>query len=375
MSSVSNSSPTVTPENTSGDDNGLGAGLGADLASLGSDITEAFSSSSPAVPPASTPNPNPNPEPSKPTQAIGPASGFSLTFISSSTVATILFVLTEIGLIYYYFVRSVDALSNRIMWFVIFTVLAGLLIYGSYFIFQGTFTSPTWSGTVTPATGVTTNTAITVPGSTIPVTVGTNGGNYGAQWWMFIQDWNYMFGQEKTVITRGGAGQLNPYVYLDAVENTLNFKINLMSGGGGSGGSSMPAGVGFTGSTDDSYTCKVSHIPIQSWFCISLSVSNRNVDIYLNGMLVRSCLLPGIPKAPAGDVGVMTSGGYSGSLAGLNFYAGALNPNMASSFYRGGPPPAAVAQVAASSTTPTQPYTVKLAVVDPTGQTIRSYSA
>jgi hypothetical protein len=182
-----------------------------------------------------------------------------------------------------------------------------------------------------------------IPGSSIPVSVGTNGGNYGVQWWMFIQDWNYMFGQEKQVLTRGASGQLNPYVFLDPVENTLDVKISLMSGAAGSGGSSVPSPVGLTGSTDDSFTCKVKNIPLQSWFCISLSVSNRNVDIYLNGMLVRSCLLPAVPQAPKGDATVMGAGGYSGNLAALNFYAGALNPNMAMAFYKAGPPAAAVA--------------------------------
>jgi len=315
-----------------------------------------------------------NPGSSNATANSGPASGFSLTFISSSTIATIVFVIVELGLGYYYFARSTESFSSRIMWFVIFTVVAALVIYGTYFIVQGTFTMPTWSGSVTPAAGVTTNTSMVVPGSSIPVAVGTNGGNYGIQWWMFIQDWNYMFGQEKQVLTRGAAGQLNPYVFLDPVENTLDVKINLMSGAAGSGGSSVPSPVGLTGSTDDSFTCKVKNVPLQSWFCISLSVSNRNVDIYLNGMLVRSCLLPAVPQAPHGDATVMGAGGFSGNLAALNFYAGALNPNMAMAFYKAGPPAAAVAQTTSSATKPTNPYVVKLAVVDPTGQELNKYT-
>lgn len=319
---------------------------------------------------AATPNPNAR----SASANTGPASGVSLTFITTSTIATIVFVVVELALAYYYFGRSTDPLNSRIMWFVIFTVLAALLIYGTFFILQGTFTVPTWSGSVTPAAGVTTNTSMVIPGSSIPISVGTNGGNYGVQWWMFVQDWNYRFGQEKQVLTRGADGALNPYVYLDAVENTLNVKINLMSGAAGSGGSSVPSPVGLTGSTDDSFVCKVKNVPLQSWFCISLSLSSRNLDIYLNGMLVRSCLLPAVPKAPGGDATVMGNGGFSGNLAALNFYAGALNPNMAMAFYKAGPPSAAVAQTASTSKTPTSPYVVKLAVVDPVGQEINKYT-
>ena len=333
----------------------------------------------------STPSPDPNaatvaaagtanPNASSAIPNAGPASGVSFTFITSSTIATIVFVVVELALAYYYFGRSTDPLNSRIMWFVIFTVLAALLIYGTFFIVQGTFTVPTWSGSVTPAAGVTTNTSMVIPGSSIPISVGTNGGNYGVQWWMFVQDWNYRFGQEKQVLTRGGDGALNPYVYLDAVENTMNVKINLMSGAAGSGGSSVPSPVGLTGSTDDSFVCKVKNVPLQSWFCISLSLSSRNLDIYLNGMLVRSCLLPAVPVAPGGDATVMGNGGFSGNLAALNFYAGALNPNMAMAFYKAGPPSAAVAQTAAASKTPASPYVVKLAVVDPKGQEINKYT-
>ena len=310
----------------------------------------------------------------QPTPIVGPANGISMTLMVGPMIATLVFIVVEIGLAYYYFGRSTDTFQSRVTWFTIFTILAALIIYGTYFIYEGTMSAPTWSGSVTPASGVTTNRSVIIPGSLIPIAVGTNGGNYGVQWWMFIQDWNYMFGQEKTVLTRGAAGALNPYVFLDSVENTLDVKINLMSGGAGSGGSSTPAPVGYSGSTDDSYTCKVKNVPLQSWFCVSLSVSNRNVDIYLNGMLVRSCLLPGVPKAPRGDCGVMTNGGFSGSVAALNFYAGALNPSMAMAFYQAGPPAAAVAQTASTSTTPTQPYVVKLAVVDPAGQELNKYT-
>lgn len=333
--------------------------------------TSATDPNAAAVAAASRVDPNAKPA----TQAIGPASGISMTFMVGPTIATVVFIVVELALAYYYFGRASDTpFGTRAMWFMIFTVVAALVIYGTYFIVQGTWTVPSWSGTVTPPAGVTTNTSMVIPGSSIPVSVGTNGGNYGVQWWMFIQDWNYKFGQEKTVLTRGASGALNPYVFLDPVENTLDVKINLMSGGSGSS-SSEPAGVGYTGgSTDDSYTCKVKNVPLQSWFAVSLSVSNRNVDIYLNGMLVRSCLLPGVPKAPGGDAGVMTNGGFSGNLAALNFYAGALNPSMAMAFYQGGPPAAAVAQTSSTATTPTKPYVVKLAVVDPTGQELNKYT-
>lgn len=347
--------------------------LGNLEASLTSQFTGSASASADANASAVTAASSPNPAATNPTPAPGPPTGFSLTFVGGSMVSNIIFAIVEIILAYYYLVRSTDSMTSRVSTFALLSIVAAMIIYGSYFIYQGLFGNSTWSGVVTPASGVTTNTSMVVPGATIPVSSG-NGGNYGVQWWMFVQDWNTRFGQDKTVITRGGTGQLNPYVFLGSVENTLNVKINVMSGAAGSGSSSAPAPVGSDGSsTDDSFTCKVKDVPLQTWFAVSLSVSGRNVDIYLNGLLVRSCLLPGVPQAPAGDVGVMTNGGYSGNLASLNFYARSLTPSDASAFYSAGPPPSAVAQTS-PSTTPKQPYTVKLAVVDTHAQEIKKYT-
>lgn len=335
-----------------------------------SSSTSSMAASVAAVAAASAPNTQ-----TSPTSTVGAASGVSFTFMGAYMGANIVFGLIVLGLGYYYFFHSTDALMSRGTMFVILTLVAAFVVYGGYFILQGALGNQMWSGNVTPSVGVTNNTAMSVPGSTIPSGSGTNSSNYGAQWWMFIQDWNYRFGQEKTVITRGGSGALNPYVFLDPVENTLDVKINVMSGGAGASGSSAPSPVGGDGSaTDDSFTCKVKDVPLQTWFAVSMSVSGRNVDIYLNGMLVRSCLLPGVPQAPIGDVGVLTNGGYSGNLAALNFYARPLTPTDASAFYHAGPPAAAVAQTTQTSTKPTNPYVVKLAVVDPAGQEINKYT-
>ena len=56
------------------------------------------------------------------------------------------------------------------------------------------------------------------------------------------------------------------------------------------------------------------------------------MDIYLNGLLVRSCLLPGVPKTPTGDLRLMPGGGFSGNVIDVYHQSRALKPADAKDF-------------------------------------------
>lgn len=311
----------------------------------------------------------------------GPASGVSVTVMDNGfVIATVIFGVAVLGLGYYYFFRSEDPFTTRLTWFAIAVAAVALLTYGIYFIYSGA-TGGSSTGNLTPAAGVNPTTAnsgngLAVPGSSLPVAAGTSGANYGVQWWMYVQDWNYKFGQQKDVIMLGSAGKTNPHVYLDSVDNTLCVLVNVMSGSSGASARSAPSPVGSDGSAvDDKFTCKVKNVPLQTWFSVSVSVNGRNVDIYQDGLLVRSCLLPGVPQTASGDLVLMGNGGYAGNLAGLYAYGRALTPSDAMAFFSAGPPSAAVSATAASvATMPSGGYNVKLAVVDSSGQEINKYT-
>jgi hypothetical protein len=313
--------------------------------------------------------------------STGPTGGVSVTIMDNGFVITTAVVgVAVLGLGYYYFFRSEDPFTTRLTWFAITVSAVALLAYGIYFIYSGV-SGGSSTGNLAPAVGVNPTTAnsgngLVVPGSSLPVAAGTSGANYGMQWWMYIQDYNYKFGQAKDVLILGSPGDANPHVYLDSVDNTLSVLVNVMSGASGASGSTTPAPVGSDGSAvDDKFTCKVKNIPLQTWFCVSISVNGRNVDIYQDGLLVRSCLLPGVPKTASGDLVLMGRGGYSGNLAGLYAYGRALTPSDAMAFFAAGPPAAALAATSAAvASIPSGGYNVKLALVDTAGQEINKYT-
>jgi hypothetical protein len=180
----------------------------------------------------------------------------------------------------------------------------------------------------TPVDG---KTKTVIPAGEIPIGVGAD---YGLQFWMYIANWDYRFGQDKDVIKRVAPNDPNvvgPRVFLAPTENTLHVRLSLYP-------TDQQAGAAQPGvsSTGDSFTCSVENVPLQSWFSVSLTVFQRNLDIYINGRLVKSCVLPGIPKPAVGDVIMNDNGGFAGSICNVNGYTTMLNPDDAKSFHAKG---------------------------------------
>ena len=161
-----------------------------------------------------------------------------------------------------------------------------------------------------------------------------NGIDYGVQFWMYISNWDYKFGQTKEVLKRVASNDPNvvgPRITLAPNENTLNVQVSLYP-------TNQRAGSANPGmsSTGDSFTCSVENVPLQSWFSVSATVFQRNLDIYINGRLVKSCILPGIPKPALGDVVLNDNGGFAGSICNVNGYNAMLSPDDARSFHAKG---------------------------------------
>ena len=177
--------------------------------------------------------------------------------------------------------------------------------------------------------------ASSVPSATASV---SDKGDYGMQYWMYVKDWNYNFGKEKHVLSRNDSSNtaiMNPNITLHPTENTMKFSISVFPTGQG-GSKTEPAPANHSGSSDDVFVCEVPDIPLQSWFAVSMTVFDRNLDIYINGRLVKSCVLSGVPKPAAGDILMNNAGGFSGSLCGFYHYPRALLPSDAQSFYSAG---------------------------------------
>ena len=84
--------------------------------------------------------------------------------------------------------------------------------------------------------------------------------------------------------------------------------------------------------------CDLIEIPLQRWSHIVVSLWNRTTDIYLNGKLVRSCILPNVAKIPHDKpLNVCADGGYDGKFGQLRYFNRSLGPNEVYKLYQRGP--------------------------------------
>jgi hypothetical protein len=87
--------------------------------------------------------------------------------------------------------------------------------------------------------------------------------------------------------------------------------------------------------------CDIQEIDLQRWINILVVINNRVCDVYYDGKLSRSCVLPDLPEAGSPGSGqvvlVGQNGGFSGKFAAIQFFAYALTPDRIYSIYQRGP--------------------------------------
>jgi hypothetical protein len=141
--------------------------------------------------------------------------------------------------------------------------------------------------------------------------------NYSFSIWLYISDWSGSYGKPKVVFSRD---MLKPLVTLGALENTLTTTVKLTNGA--------------------TAQCQIQNIPIQKWTNVILTVNDKALDTYMNGKLVKTCVLPALPVSPSTDknsVHLTPKGGFSGFTARFKYWAAPINPQEAWNVYKNGP--------------------------------------
>jgi len=214
----------------------------------------------------------------------------------------------------------------------------------------------------------------TIPASKAPLSNEKDGG-YGMQWWMFIQDWNYGYGKSKSIVKRPdttNSAVQNPSISLHPTDNSLQVSVSIFPSSEGGSSKITPAPAGHSGSSDDVFTCEVPNIPLQTWFSVSVTVFGRNLDIYIDGKLVKSCFLSGVPKPTIGDIQLTPDGGFSGRICNFYHYPRMLTPADAFTFYSAGT--SCRHKTQPSSAAQATGYSVKFGVYDTLGKNIQEYT-
>jgi hypothetical protein len=159
-----------------------------------------------------------------------------------------------------------------------------------------------------------------------------NASNFTYSIWFYIDDWNYRYGEPKVVFGRmtTGTGEKEPCpsVVLGATQNDIAISLAVYPGL-----DQAPE----DGTNYIVHSCSVANIPVQRWVNLFISTYGRSLDIYIDGKLVRTCVLPGVAKIDSNaPVYITPSGGFSGWTAKFQYWPDSSDPQKAWNIYKAG---------------------------------------
>jgi len=197
------------------------------------------------------------------------------------------------------------------------------------------------------------------------------GGEFTVSTWIYVSNWSYRGGKNKSIIRIGGNKFDTIRVYLGAHSPKLYVRLHtkddtmVMGSGAASATSATSASANAnatsvvqpqnldigsrslldtlqtdSGLLDNLHTCDIPELPLQRWVNISIAVNGKTVDVYIDGKLSRSCVLSAPFRVDEGyNATVLEYGGFGGQIANTIMYDTALNPEEVYKNYMAGPEP------------------------------------
>ena len=127
--------------------------------------------------------------------------------------------------------------------------------------------------------------------------------------WIYIDDLTYNSGRYRCVFYKGNDYAKNPN---SQDSQGLNFPNNAPG---------LYISPNFNVINEE---ITIDNIPINKWVNVIIRCENNTLDIYVNGTIIKSHHLHGVPKQNYGDVYIAPNGGFSGYISNLWYYNYAL---------------------------------------------------
>lgn len=200
----------------------------------------------------------------------------------------------------------------------------------------------------------------------------TNVSNFTTSIWFYVNDWQFNFGQSKNIMymaktsdaknynfskplgsiddgnmeTSGSQNYRNLSVYLGEFENNLHIEIETFKNSNVTHNTGSP-----TGDLSKNQTSKnvlqtssiteyvIPNVELQKWVCLTISVDTRTMDVYLDGKLVNSYILPGTYKPSTENnvfLGNIGQSGFGGFVTRFRYIKTAISPEHSYAIYKEG---------------------------------------
>jgi hypothetical protein len=237
---------------------------------------------------------------------------------------------------------------------------AGLI--GLYYLYQYLFGYRTLSNydliTKTQNANIDVSKPIIITSDKLPVLY--EGGEFTVSAWIYLTNWSYRAGFNKSILSIGGPNFDTLRMYLGGNKPKLHIRLQTRENGNvvqtvPMNKNQVPSesldkatqnsvfGIQQTdsGLLDSSPLCDLPEIELQRWVNVTVSVNGKTVDVYMDGKLARSCVLPSYFKVDSGGYSatLLSYGGFGGQISTITMYDGALNPEAVYKNYIAGPEP------------------------------------
>lgn len=241
-------------------------------------------------------------------------------------------------------------------------VFAILALVALYYLYQFLFAPSGLEGT-TVINGIkdaNPEKAYITPADQLPALY--EGGEYSLNGWIYINDYSVNRGLNKHVFSLGGSTFLTVAVFLGPYKNSLAIRVHTKQGSA-SATAAAPAGAAPGTASDDlsiinikpmfktpqmenslvsgNRPCDIHSIDMQKWVQVTIALNNKTCDVYIDGKLARSCILPAFYKVDKSNLtlNVADFGGFGGFVSNVSAYNYALNPEQIWRLYMSGPGP------------------------------------
>lgn len=185
-----------------------------------------------------------------------------------------------------------------------------------------------------------------------------DGGEFTVSTWIYVSNWSHRNNNNKSIFRLGGSvgtpysfdtiriylGGVKPKVHVRIQTKEVNSSTQSVTSNSEESLTTSTLNTVFTTLQTDSGAspmCDLPEIDLQRWVNIAVTVNGRTVDAYMDGKLVRSCVLPSFYKVDASGYSayLLSYGGFGGYIAATSMYDTALHPEAIYRNYIAGPEP------------------------------------
>jgi hypothetical protein len=243
--------------------------------------------------------------------------------------------------------QAVQSATSSPLSKVIFIIV---VLVALYYLYQFLFASSDMLGQI-----VLQNIVSASPGSAYTATVGNttgtipaplSGGEYTVNTWVYVNDYSVNRGQNKNILTIAGTSFATLTIFLGPYKNTLSVRVKTDDANSGELSTSGLTTLYSTlqsGSSllDISKPCDINGIDLQKWVQVTVVLNNKTCDVYMDGKLARSCILPSFFRVDKSNtmMSICDYKGFGGFVSNTSAYNYALNPEQVWRLFMSGPGP------------------------------------